>query len=59
MRARIGRWLLVLTIAVAGDCPCRGCDARRRFETTVRRHNGALPRAERRAIHRGAWRVGR
>lgn len=59
MRARLGRWLHRLAVVIAGECPCRSCAAIRRAEAVVRRHNGALPRSERRAIHRNAWKVGR
>ena len=58
-RTRLALRLVHLAVWLAGGCPCGPCERARRFDASVRRHSGRLPRAVRRQIHQDAWKVGR
>ena len=58
MRDALARRLQTVATSLAGGCPCEPCAAVRRADELAARHARALSRSERRAIHRGAWRLG-
>lgn len=58
MRIRLALLLVRWSTSLAGWCVCDPCRREREIDAQMRRIGRTLTRAERRAIHRGAWGVG-